>query len=778
VEIAYCQNCNNMIGPRESAGAQSPDGKILCNTCAASKASPAQKTQRASGAIARPVTGQNHRPPSGSNSRPPSSPNPVARKTTGSLPTQSSGGDAPLIQSGAMKFYFCETCGKRVTDLDIQKGAGRDKKLKGVYCQSCAVGVTTMVDMPIIGDAPSDGRPPKSGGFAVRNRKMSDRESDDNLLPPPVASRPFPLAMVALCGSGAVVLGVVMFFVVGRKNGNAAMTAVPQPPVIVAAKHAPNPEPLKSTPAESLNVKIPEKSDPDDNGGTPAAFDPVSVAPLPSPEKLPEQKQNAGTKPIEPAKVPVAVPSEPATSTTTGKNPAGVVEAELISKVIRLLGQHQLTEAVAIVRDARDPGDAWKQELILALGAAQKEEQDFRDQLATFVGKPVTVQTAKESVEGKLVAVDFPLLKIEKSIAINGESIGSTVVSLSAYDLNDTSRLTFYRPGDTDGAGWAGRTLSCMASSRLSEAESALSHLKESLLKDGLSVELKRTKVLDTEAQALAAWTSIQNRAKETPTQSRAKQLLADLAAFEKTFGSTEFVSSPGVSTPLKELRAKMERLSTGLDPRVLSLFKGRVAAYDGQTSVMTLEYDFSAKEQTEDFTDPIWAPPGDHTGMTWAKGKLSTFCKDSLDILFSMPQFVSNTVNIQFDYQNLHGSYGNAVIDCGFYAAKSTVKSPKVRIDWNAKTCSIVSDATALKSVPSTLGSTKQGKVEISYLDKTVTVKLNGATIVEHVLPKPNEHAGFWIGGGWDSGMTITKLQVSGRLDQNWLANALKAAK
>jgi hypothetical protein len=42
-----------------------------------------------------------------------------------------------------MKFFFCETCGKRITDEDIQQGVGADKQLKGVYCQTCAVGVKT-----------------------------------------------------------------------------------------------------------------------------------------------------------------------------------------------------------------------------------------------------------------------------------------------------------------------------------------------------------------------------------------------------------------------------------------------------------------------------------------------------------------------------------------------------------------------------------------------------------------------------------------------------------
>src|SRR6185369_10385278 len=50
----------------------------------------------------------------------------------------------PTPGADVVKFYFCETCGKRITDRQILEGLGRDKKLKGVYCKDCAVGVMTM----------------------------------------------------------------------------------------------------------------------------------------------------------------------------------------------------------------------------------------------------------------------------------------------------------------------------------------------------------------------------------------------------------------------------------------------------------------------------------------------------------------------------------------------------------------------------------------------------------------------------------------------------------
>lgn len=51
--------------------------------------------------------------------------------------------------TGKTNFYFCEGCGKRITEQEIDEGKARNKKLKGVFCTTCAVGVTTMDDLPL-----------------------------------------------------------------------------------------------------------------------------------------------------------------------------------------------------------------------------------------------------------------------------------------------------------------------------------------------------------------------------------------------------------------------------------------------------------------------------------------------------------------------------------------------------------------------------------------------------------------------------------------------------
>src|SRR5438128_2411626 len=53
------------------------------------------------------------------------------------------------VQTGVMKFYYCETCGKRVTDEELASGRARDKQVKGIFCQDCKDGVSTISFTPM-----------------------------------------------------------------------------------------------------------------------------------------------------------------------------------------------------------------------------------------------------------------------------------------------------------------------------------------------------------------------------------------------------------------------------------------------------------------------------------------------------------------------------------------------------------------------------------------------------------------------------------------------------
>ena len=73
------------------------------------------------------------------------------QKTAVGLPALQS----PSLNRDITRFYFCEKCGKRVTDKQLEAGQGRDKKVRGIYCQECAAGVLT-IEFESIKAAPED----------------------------------------------------------------------------------------------------------------------------------------------------------------------------------------------------------------------------------------------------------------------------------------------------------------------------------------------------------------------------------------------------------------------------------------------------------------------------------------------------------------------------------------------------------------------------------------------------------------------------------------------
>ena len=131
-----------------------------------------------------------------------------------------------------MNFYFCESCGKRITDEEIKGGKGRDKKLKGVYCADCALGVSTMEMMPVTDTDLNAGgvvyetdseepAPAKRSRPAVPSISRDSpvhpigtaRRSSQEGKAPAAASRFTPVtnAIVMGIGAGMVVLGFIVF---------------------------------------------------------------------------------------------------------------------------------------------------------------------------------------------------------------------------------------------------------------------------------------------------------------------------------------------------------------------------------------------------------------------------------------------------------------------------------------------------------------------------------------------------------------------------------------
>ncbi len=172
-----------------------------------------------------------------------------------------------------MKFYFCETCGKRITDRQILEGLGRDKKLKGIYCRSCAVGVTTLefdalvepdVRKPVrIGSSPkiipADSKPVK---HASRTHLAPAKSSAVQEKPAWRANSPAQPGHKSIAApiavAGTVILAGALFLGSGSQAGKTPpkeVAAAAQPREVVQT--LPTPVPTSSTAVPSLPAPVP-----------------------------------------------------------------------------------------------------------------------------------------------------------------------------------------------------------------------------------------------------------------------------------------------------------------------------------------------------------------------------------------------------------------------------------------------------------------------------------------------------------------------------------------
>jgi len=445
-----------------------------------------------------------------------------------------------------------------------------------------------------------------------------------------------------------------------------------------------------------------------------------------------------------------------------------------LAAIFTALRENSPTKALESVKDGHHAGKPAMLDAMKLL-VAQREARIAA--LKTFVGKFVKLDTVKGPQNGKLASFENNMLNLEREIVINGESRGASKAAVAMDDLLPVCREKLApTPSPASSTDWLAATLTGMAERQWDAADAALMKVNAGELRDILSAELKRTRVAELEARAAAAWAKILAHAAEATSQTKAKQLLEELAAFSKQFEASDFAAKPEIGAKIKELTESFERLSMGMDPRVLKLFKGRVINYDAKTQVITLGYDLQTKEQTEDFIDSMWAPPGDTTGITWKKGELKTFCKGTADRVFKMPQFASGSLNLQFDYRKPTFAWGRYEVEISLHGLDSAGKTPKASFKGTDKGAFFFVNGGEVKSNTDAPMFAKEGTLELSCQGATLSAKVNGKSVMEFALPKPNDHSGFWIGGGWDSGITFTRLQVSGRLDPAWLAKALEA--
>jgi hypothetical protein len=223
-----------------------------------------------------------------------------------------------------MNFYFCEKCGKRVTELDIEAGKARDKKFNGVFCATCAQGVLTQENLAITDEDVKKylGDKPPAAAATVEQVSVSKpagpRDTKGRIhLPETSAPKIAPVARTthghsqghlprakqqsnaAVIGAGVGAAVIVLVLGLVLTGGNPPPREKPVPPKDTVAHNDVRPPPPNafSTRNPAPEVRVPA---------------PVEKPPEPAPVVEPAKPEPAPTLPREPAPEPSQTPATPA----------------------------------------------------------------------------------------------------------------------------------------------------------------------------------------------------------------------------------------------------------------------------------------------------------------------------------------------------------------------------------------------------------------------------------------------------------------------------------
>jgi len=111
-----------------------------------------------------------------------------------------------------MKIFFCEGCGKKLTDKDLTKGTAKDKQKAGLYCMSCAAGVATDRYSDKVIKAVSRARFERNEAHAFDN-PVAESVAVETLSQQRSSSYAWVILLVAL---SVVVAGLIFFLLAGK----------------------------------------------------------------------------------------------------------------------------------------------------------------------------------------------------------------------------------------------------------------------------------------------------------------------------------------------------------------------------------------------------------------------------------------------------------------------------------------------------------------------------------------------------------------------------------
>ncbi|MCW8129800.1 MAG: hypothetical protein KIS92_05545 [Planctomycetota bacterium] len=517
-----------------------------------------------------------------------------------------------------MKFYFCETCGKRVTEQDVEAGRARNKKLNGVFCAGCAEGVMTMELQPVSEDearrllnkrnTPAAGaataRPPTSAAPTLKRDTSQTRipaartsgeakHTQRSAHPAPAPAQGANTGMIVAGAAAALLLvaGLLVAFKSGGEGrapeprtaqGSPERAVPPAPPALPATVPAPE---VKTPEAEAAPVPDPApKAAKTDVPAQQAPQEEPPKEPAPAQPDTPAPKVETGEAAPKPdPAAPVAAPAPP-----VPPKPVFDFKAAL---EIAASGRpwKGLDEELRARLDEAEPAERARIQALLEQGAlAERVPQAAEAYLRAQAGKRVALNMASGvrrlvtfSVEGDTVRADL------------GD--GMKPLDLGAFAPFQVLEFAKAHLGDGEDAQRAHAAWQAFHgdAAALDKALPKLPEAAQALLKQVL--EARQAREAGTQSKELAA---------------RFLQLKADGKAAEAlAAGKALLLKYPGAPA-VKELEPDLETQLAELEAQSSDLYNVFLCDAkrlpDGRVS---LEYDFAKPQHVADLVNRGLAP-------------------------------------------------------------------------------------------------------------------------------------------------------------------------
>lgn len=722
-----------------------------------------------------------------------------------------------------MKFYFCQVCGTRITEHDIEANKARDKKLKGVYCDQCAVGVSTMESLPMSeGEArevlgKTDAKPPakRQSGQRLTPASSATRGNRSGRLKP----RPDEVSkgggmMPYIAGAAILLIVALVAILMSSANKPSDSKRVKKHRKVAAGPSVPEGEserskrdddsPAKATSAADSPERnpTPEQNEPRDGktvapDGKQAADDREGALVEAKREEEARKRAEALKKEEQERRDRLAEAARLKEEEEQKAKVAAKTDYELwirfrsgFDEVLAAIGRLSLDDAeTARGKLAAQEGlGAWAEATAAMKGVIEVGRSRMaarKEALARLVG--VTRRFQKKDgryVRGKVERAEENEIVVQTLFKIGNDLRKGRKVKLSLDDMTDAERarvLARWKPEKPNEWVWvAARTL---AGRRLPECSAHLAKCGEHPLRKPMERRVAELEDEIREANARKLWEAIQRQRKLSSGVAAARNLLKDLQTFKKEYGRTRFAASPECAGVLKELSRNLTWMVAGLSPAVAAQLKGELKSCDPNTGKIMVHYDLRRKDHIPELAvDPALAKYTDITPQgvlvrfpSWGSLRLPLRAFRCKGLKFSYRykcdginpnRYIGASFGLRRMYRDADYDRERPTIWAMVRGGEAKFGYPVYRAGGMRKT---------LHRKPFTTSLAGEHTFAFECDGRRYVMRLDGNVIAEYEDGQENQNSGVAVLGGFGASCVVTEMTVEGHLDPAWVQKASK---